>query len=176
MRKIRISNLLLRKVINKSKQYGDYRFLDLYIRYENVMNCWGIGNRLCDRNLKCEIMKQKNGIQIVRWDFVMSQILKLKALKIADLRKMGKCLNCWVIVSHQFPLAGYGTVALANNAAHRIYRSPQSPTTASRRHDEDGYRFRAVVQQKSATTPEGIGEPLGLIRPKHSVQNPYFTN
>lgn len=41
MRKIRISNLLLRKVINNSKQYGDYRFLDLYIRYENVMNWWG---------------------------------------------------------------------------------------------------------------------------------------
>ena len=120
------------------------------------------------KNIEYLIMKQKNGIQIVRWDFVMSQILKLKALKIADLRKMLKCFDWWVIVSHQFPLAGYGTVALANNAAHRIYRSPQSPTTASRRHDEDGYRFRAVVQQKSATTPEGIGEPLGSIRPKHS--------
>ena len=80
---------------------------------------------------------------------------------------MLKCFDWWVIVSHQFPLAGYGTVALANNAAHRIYRSPQSPTTASRWHDEDGYRFRAVVQQKSATTPEGIGEPLGLIRPDY---------
>ena len=54
----------------------------------------------------------------MRWDFVMSQILKLKALKIADLRKMLKCFDWWVIVSHQFPLAGYGTVALANNAAH----------------------------------------------------------
>lgn len=48
MRRIRIPNLLLRKVINKSKQYGDYRFLDLYIRYENVTNWWGIENRLCD--------------------------------------------------------------------------------------------------------------------------------
>lgn len=126
------------------------------------------------KNIEYLIMKQKNGIQIVRWDFVMSQILKLKALKIADLRKMLKCFDWWVIVSHQFPLAGYGTVALANNAAHRIYRSPQSPTTASRRHDEDGYRFRAVVQQKSATTPESIGEPLGLIRPDDACSSAYL--
>ena len=81
-------------------------------------------DRIFTEALEKLFLSVENGIQIVRWDFVMSQILKLKALKIADLRKMGKCFDWWVIVSHQFPLAGYGTVALANNAAHRIYRSP----------------------------------------------------
>ena len=47
------------------------------------------------KNIEYLIMKLKNGIQIVRWDFVMSQILKLKALKIADLRKCENVHAMW---------------------------------------------------------------------------------